>query len=513
MSSALLCNSASATQSWFEVEVILFERLGETSSEQFISAIKQFNLNKSLTVQDDAVYGTLNDCPTLTQFERFSLLEKPEITPLVDPATPLLTEGSITQAVIPAQPLQELEDKTSIEIAPIVEAEITQCIAPDDSILQNAFELQAQRIKDNELIVKTNEVMLPENLTSSTTNLSPIDTAQAELTSPDNGMMAGDSLISSLNEAPALEEIIFDPTTYVPYPVDFAFNGTAYQSVPKQAPIKKVPLTIKHTFEVVSNIEGVDETAITNTLVHDPDKPYLLDEAHLEMTQLVKKFRWQKSTKPLLHIGWRQPMLARHLAKPIHLFGGKDFSTDYDLLGNDKHTVDTFIPEEADDELNTSLNNAYELNVDTTTDPIANININDIVTQLTADTKPSALPIWQLDGLLKIYLNRFLFIESEFDLRKVEQIKQDKILESDDVQLEERLLNQPVSLIKLEQQPQDELETQWVSKLTSHPMKQHRRVRSKEIHYFDHPNMGMVIQIRRFKIPASVNPVAESSTP
>lgn len=80
---ALISNTALATQSWFEVEVILFERLGEKSSEQFISAIKQFNLENTLTVQDDAVFGLLQDCPQLSQFERFSLLPTQDIA-LID---------------------------------------------------------------------------------------------------------------------------------------------------------------------------------------------------------------------------------------------------------------------------------------------------------------------------------------------------------------------------------------------------------------------------------------------
>ena len=30
---------------------------------------------------------------------------------------------------------------------------------------------------------------------------------------------------------------------------------------------------------------------------------------------------------------------------------------------------------------------------------------------------------------------------------------------------------------------------------------QNRRVISKEVHYFDHPYMGMIVKIRRYKVP------------
>ncbi|WP_434940650.1 CsiV family protein [Shewanella sp. HL-SH8] len=39
------------------------------------------------------------------------------------------------------------------------------------------------------------------------------------------------------------------------------------------------------------------------------------------------------------------------------------------------------------------------------------------------------------------------------------------------------------------------------------PLAQNRRVRSGEIHYFDHPQMGMVMQIRKMAQPTSVKPI------
>ena len=37
--------------------------------------------------------------------------------------------------------------------------------------------------------------------------------------------------------------------------------------------------------------------------------------------------------------------------------------------------------------------------------------------------------------------------------------------------------------------------------LMSIPLEQNRRVKSDEIHYLDHPEMGMVIQIRKMAQP------------
>jgi len=489
MSSALLCNTAQATQSWFEVEVILFERLGAKSNEQFINTIKQFALDKSLTLQDDAVFGTLDDCPTLTQFERFSFIEQPKPISVDDALIAMPINNETVAQLTPEQSLA-----TEVAVASVIEEEIIQCVAPDDRLLIQAFELQAQRLQDKVASEQTDQVLSSEESVDNIIDITTINTMPIEALNDDKTI---DNTLGSLTEPMA---IVFDPTVYIPYPVDFSFNGTTYQSVTKQVAVTKIPLTIKHSYDAVNHESDAQaESAATNTLEHTPDRPYLLDDAHLEMAQLVKKLRWQKSTKPLLHIGWRQPTLARHLAKPIHLFAGNDLSNDFDALGNDKHAL--ALQKQETSGLEVLIHDKVD-QLNTLPEPIVNTDISDIVNELRAEEKPQDSPIWQLDGLLKIYLNHFLFIESDFDLRKVEQVKDDKALESEKLELADNTFNSPISLVKVNSAIDEATETTWVRKLTSHPMKQHRKVRSKEIHYFDHPNLGMIIQIRRFKIPA-----------
>ncbi|MGB6137688.1 MAG: CsiV family protein, partial [Shewanella sp.] len=43
--------------------------------------------------------------------------------------------------------------------------------------------------------------------------------------------------------------------------------------------------------------------------------------------------------------------------------------------------------------------------------------------------------------------------------------------------------------------------------LQSIPLIQNRRVRSGELHYFDHPQLGIVMQIRKMAQPTSVKPI------
>lgn len=66
--------------------------------------------------------------------------------------------------------------------------------------------------------------------------------------------------------------------------------------------------------------------------------------------------------------------------------------------------------------------------------------------------------LWQLQGLMKIHVRHYLFITSEFDFRYLNE--------------------------------EDELETARFSQYT--------RVYSGDIHYLDHPKMGLIIQIRKY---------------
>jgi hypothetical protein len=121
--------------------------------------------------------------------------------------------------------------------------------------------------------------------------------------------------------------------------------------------------------------------------------------------------------------------------------------------------------------------------------------VKHIVTQLSADINAKEVDLivnnstdnnmvitqplqpWSVDGLFKVYLeNRYLFIDTELNI--VKESKSPSVLSQ-----EQDVLNKHS---KISQQ------TNRVS------FKQDRRVISGEIHYFDHPNIGMIVQIRRF---------------
>ena len=91
---------------------------------------------------------------------------------------------------------------------------------------------------------------------------------------------------------------------------------------------------------------------------------------------------------------------------------------------------------------------------------------------------------WFIDGLFRVHLNHYLFITADFNIANMNlaQLESHKLATS----------NQ-------ESSTQNNAQENDTFKIVS--FSQNKRVISKEIHYFDHPYMGMIVQIRRYKKP------------
>ena len=77
------------------------------------------------------------------------------------------------------------------------------------------------------------------------------------------------------------------------------------------------------------------------------------------------------------------------------------------------------------------------------------------------------LQAWFLDGFFKVHLDHYLYITADFNV-----LNQDKIEQANEgnENIADKLIN----------------------------FNQNKRVITGEIHYFDHPYVGMIVQIRRF---------------
>ncbi|MFY8275104.1 CsiV family protein [Pseudoalteromonas sp. SSDWG2] len=148
------------------------------------------------------------------------------------------------------------------------------------------------------------------------------------------------------------------------------------------------------------------------------DAPYLLATSQLQFSDKIAELKRQ-GRHTILHTGWRFPGQSKRKAPRYRLFAG-------DAVVIKPQNV------------NTPLAGALPLPSTAHAD--------------------AAVPLWQLDGFLKVHLNHYLYITSNLLVR--ESVDTDT-----DVSAE---------------------------------FSQFRRVISGEIHYFDHPHIGMLVQIRRF---------------
>jgi hypothetical protein len=302
-------------------------------------------------------------------------------------------------------------------------------------------------------------------------------------------------------------------------------------------PIDKVPSTI----DAIENIYS--------------SKPYLLAKSSLKLNDIVKQLRWSKAFKPLLHLGWRLAPKGRRYAIPLHLFAGDNLQAYYkkqliqynkaiaaalkkeqqeiqtQTMNNNNELASAIDTNSANasstnannlnkallteqqqyqqainkrlDEIFTQLNNndpknnaASQLNLqvnylpkidqlitDLNDDKLA-LKLTDKITQLEQKyhiEKPHPpLQNWFLDGWFKVHLNHYLFITANMTLlnKTLAEQASDKLKVTQNSTFK---APEPLKLIEF---------------------KQDRRVISKEIHYFDNPYLGMIVQIRRYQRPA-----------
>ncbi|MCP4865165.1 MAG: hypothetical protein GY897_14570 [Alteromonas sp.] len=222
--------------------------------------------------------------------------------------------------------------------------------------------------------------------------------------------------------------------------------------------------------------------------------PHLLPTNQLTQDDIYTSIRWRKGIERLAHFSWRQQVkFGQDKAETLRLFAGKNFAQQFTKNGDlrpqqlpsgDESSAEqnAELTEPADSffaELNQRLNNPQPISfAGMTAPPETNDDGN---TQ--SDVKRLS-PIWELDGFIQIYLkyiNRvpYLHINSELFYR------------------------QPVlSANTLPGAPP-------AYELVSIPFSQQRRVISTQLHYFDHPLFGMLVQIRRYDRPTAPPPAEE----
>jgi hypothetical protein len=201
------------------------------------------------------------------------------------------------------------------------------------------------------------------------------------------------------------------------------------------------------------------------------ESAHLLDDDQLTLLDYAKKLFGERDISALGHIAWRQAV-----------FFGEENSSFYRVFAGSKLKLPVQPPSSYE-----SLKQQYDPIIKNIIDQNSTTFFAELKEQLNernpvnwesiASNKESKLSepgsindVWEIDGKVKVYLtyiNRvpYLNIESEFEFHELE------------------------------------LNSFGKAEIKQYPFKQRRRVISKQIHYFDHPKMGIIIRLQRYEKP------------
>ena len=485
-------SSAQANEKrWFEMEVILFSQLGDKSQ------LKE----------------NFSDTPPMPKYRRVRDLLSEFLTPDI----------RMIKKHLPICETQQQQPKQVLSFDNFPSASVfKQLSLPAIFPTKTAEDLQAEMLLEHpELssayyqIPEQQEVIELQVTQATTTEIN--NSALTELTNEEN----------SLSDSHDIAALTFEQQAILAA-AEQAFAEPSYQFSPI-VPSKELCRLSNNDIQVLTaadpefdaNAFEIEQVPKTINAVETPlsSEPYLISSDSLELHDIVKQLALSRDFKPLLHIGWRQsePAINKKRSIPMRLFAGENLAAHYqkqlaqyetelaqaqaqeqqlqtllmnisaqnnsDILSNE--SSDTLAKQlHKQNKLKEIIANLKQMPTDKTAllaklDAIkANSQVkNSQDLALKAPIKPSQ--DWTIDGLFNVHLNHYLYITTDLNIA--------------DMSLAEQASK---SLAKGEPVP-----------IKSIRFSQNKRVISKEIHYFDHPYIGMIVQIRRHHRPdpASLN--------
>ena len=270
-------------------------------------------------------------------------------------------------------------------------------------------------------------------------------------------------------------------------------------------------------------------------------KAHLLTSEQQALSSISRQIRSNRQLERLFHATWRQPvMFGKNNAFDVRLYGGQNYAQQFNLNGDMREqktsaalvksaSRETEFGYDATANLNSDESQAASPLTDSAAANEFSLSANSATTQsvteiaTTADifadidrrlSNPQAIkyeafkaldtaiiveqgddnaldpslrtPIWEIDGTIKVflkYINRvpYLHVDGEMFYRQPVPLSYFSSEESNAASVDQA--------------------TPTEYKLVSVPLAEQRRVISTQLHYFDHPLFGFVVQIRRYNRP------------
>ncbi|WED20810.1 peptidoglycan binding protein CsiV [Vibrio sp. JC009] len=221
-------------------------------------------------------------------------------------------------------------------------------------------------------------------------------------------------------------------------------------------------------------IDLTKAATLNNSLYLEKKGVEMLPYEDYQLTNQKQKLDKHAGFTVLMHKAWRQGDQPKGSSPVFHIRAGRDFSKSFNSDGSVKIEQ----PVVADD-----------------------------ITQETSIDQP----IYELEGKFQVYVQHYLFLESDLDLRSPG--KREIMIESsqpvateDAMAVETDFNNEPLfieesSTVEIGRMEAIKPVVKVEEFLRSYRLSQKRRMRSGEIHYLDHPLMGIIIQVRKAPVP------------
>ena len=455
-------------QWWFDVEVIVFKRL-ESAAE----LDENFGSWQAIDTSSGVDLFTPYLFPNVERVKA----SLPTCYPKVEP-TP--SRDSLKQALLDFE-------RAAATIEENVES--AELLANDDFVINDESSFAEDTIDTD--VSETDNLFLQleqEQLASDTDfgGISALSLSDDELEE------AFDSLLAKIDEDISWVEL--EPLDSVACQFESEMRYFADLLTPFELPPKVVEQTPLNIAPPYANYTG---------------KPYLLPRNNFQLTTMAKDLNRQRGVRIISHMLWRQEVLfGRSKAQSFRLLAGKNYGNDYQLNG-EKHpeyalesegqSLDNIPLVSQQDDLISQVSAIIEGNSPSKSleqtlfeSELARMQKEYSVSQDSNDTLEENItypPVWEVDGLFKVYLQNlgqtpYLHIDSQLNYRQPGQLPVDSELASF-------------------QRSDPSINSDHEAFLHSYNFQQLRRIISKQIHYFDHPAFGLIVQLRRYRPPVN----------
>ncbi len=268
------------------------------------------------------------------------------------------------------------------------------------------------------------------------------------------------------------------------------------------------------------------------------EQPFvLLEQDWLQLKTEALNISRHVSYELLAHFSWRQPVLRKKESTSLRIAGGFDYQQTFEYSGEQKFRVisaeesQLLADAEPDNIKYDNIKPDYaalksEASQLKSASPSSDLNNPD-------NQSLAALPwVPEIDGSILIYIHRnYLHLDTNLFYRRPGK-EEVNIFEFQDLLPSLDSIDETISPdtgFDINQQPiergdfswqydgsflSDDTEKNFTERLFNYPLKQNRRLRSKQLNYFDHPLIGMLVMIRPYEInmPEQQVPNAELIT-